>query len=267
MRLRTVCLITGIELLLGCAVPPQRPPAPISVEGLKLSDLKDSASIRPNAEYLIELRILTYVLDAASADELKAVYDLLSQQDIRTANKEVFAANGLAIGTGPAQEASRIAQRLYEIGAVRISQSKLLIPPEETEILSSAFQQQGLTFLYCPFKDSLSEIILPPNTFVGWTMLVRPDPRLEKHIQLTFVPSYWQRGAEDLRLRMGRQPIDFNPLEAGRVLARLEEGGFLLLGPDGKMPEQNTLGKILFFLAGRKPQVQFFVILCDKAGL
>jgi len=262
-----VCLMTGVGLLWGCAVSPQSMPAPVPVEGLKLSDLKDSANFKPNAEYLIELRVLTYVLDSASADELKTVYDMLSQQAIRTANRDVFALNGLAIASGPSQEASRIAQRLYEIGAVRISQSKLLIPPEEIQILSSTFQQQGLTFLYCPFQGRINEIVLPPSTFIGWTMLARPDPRLEKHVQLTFVPSYWQRGAEDLRLRMGKQPIDFKPLEAGRVLARLEEGGFLLLGPNGKMPEQNTLGKILFLLAGRKPQMQFFVILCDKAGL
>ena len=56
-----------------------------------------------------------------------------------------------------------------------------------------------------------------------------------------------------------------NAVEEGQVLARIEEGGVLLLGPARDVPEEMTLDKGLFFLPGKRPRIQFYVIICDSA--
>jgi hypothetical protein len=263
------CLLAGLCLFAGCQV--ADPNSVVQEEslsdGLKLSDLKDKSLTLPDAEFLIELRILTYVLNPDSADSLAAVFGVLSQNEIRCASQDAFAANRFAVGTSKPEENTPIAQKLYEMGAVRIGQTKFLIPPGQTEIISSTYLPNGASVPYSPSRGGTSEITVLPNSFIGWIMSVWPDPRLPKMIQINLTPAFWQRGAEDIRLRMGKPAIDFQPVEAGRVLARIEEGGFLLLGHVGQLPNQPALDKALFFLPGRRPKVQFFVIICDKAGL
>lgn len=84
--------------------------------------------------------------------------------------------------------------------------------------------------------------------------------------QVKFYPAIWQPGNENIRLLMGRDAIDYQPILAGQVLARIEEGGIILLGPARSMPDETTLDKLLFFVPGKEPKLQFFVIICDSVG-
>ncbi|MCI0498635.1 MAG: hypothetical protein L0Y36_02995 [Planctomycetales bacterium] len=262
------CLLSGLWLFTGCEVadPNSMVQEKGASNGLKLSDLQDTSPLHPDAEFLIELRVLTYALKTDSADALAAVFAALAQTDVRCANRDAFAANGLAVGTGRGEQSARVAQMLYEIGAVRIGQTKLLIPPDQIEVLSRSYLPNAAPILYSPSRNSTAEMNLSAGS-MGWIMSARPDPRLPKKVQLNLVPAYWQQGGEDLRLWMGKPAVDYQPVQAGQVLVRIEEGSFVLLGPARTPPDQTTLDKILFFLPARRPQVQFFVIICDKAGL
>ena len=84
--------------------------------------------------------------------------------------------------------------------------------------------------------------------------------------QVQLFPATWQPGIENIRLAMGKEAIDYQPIRQGQVLARIEEGGIILLGPARGVPEETTLDKMLFFLPGRRPKIQFFVIICDSVG-
>ena len=84
--------------------------------------------------------------------------------------------------------------------------------------------------------------------------------------QIQLFPATWQPGIENIRLAMGKEAIDYQPIRQGQVLARVEEGGVILLGPARSVPEETTLDKMLFFLPGRRPKIQFFVIICDSVG-
>ncbi len=84
--------------------------------------------------------------------------------------------------------------------------------------------------------------------------------------QVKLFPATWQPGIENVRLVMGKGAIDYQPIRAGQVLARVEEGGVILLGPARSVPDETTLDKGLFFVPGRRPKIQFFVIICDSAG-
>ena len=65
---------------------------------------------------------------------------------------------------------------------------------------------------------------------------------------------------------MGKNAIDYQPISAGQVLVRVEEGEIILLGPGRSVPDETTLDKLLFFLPGKRPKLQFFVIICDSVG-
>ena len=85
--------------------------------------------------------------------------------------------------------------------------------------------------------------------------------------QVKLFPATWQPGIENIRLVMGKDAIDYQPIRAGQVLARVEEGGVILLGPARSVPDEMTLDKGLFFVPGRRPKIQFFVIICDSVGI
>jgi hypothetical protein len=85
-------------------------------------------------------------------------------------------------------------------------------------------------------------------------------------LQVRLYPAFWQQGIENIRLLMGKEPIEFHPIDEGILLTRVDERGFILLGPARDVPEQLTLDKLLFFLPGQRPKVQFFVIIFDSMG-
>jgi hypothetical protein len=181
-------------------------------------------------------------------------------------NKGTFEANGFAVGTASFETGAAIAQELAQIGAVRTAQANLIIPPDKTETLSRLLLQGMGTIHYAASEGNLATMALGPG-LLGWVMSAKPDPRLRGMAQVKLFPAHWQPGIEDIRLRMGMEPVEYNPILVGQALMRVEEKGIILLGPTRQMPDEATLDKMLFFLPGPRPKIQFFVIICDSAEL
>jgi hypothetical protein len=250
----------------GCEIPqPDDPihPDPL-IEGLKITDLKDDSTPVDN-ETLMRFKVLTYTLIPDLVDRLKEVFDGLSDKEIRVANKAAFSANGFMIGTASFKESGQIAQKLARMGADRTGQGWLVFPPDKTETLTRT-PLRGPEAIHYATSASGTGTITPESGFLGWVFSASPDPRFRGMAQVKLFPAIWRPGLENIRLVMGEEAFDYQPIHQGQVLVRVEEGGVILLGPARSVPDETTLDKLLFFLPGRRPKVQFFVIIYDSAG-
>jgi len=263
-----VCVLSVLWSIAGCEVPPANTPAPPKspLDGLKLSDLEDPTKKQVTADFLMNFRVLTYTISPGQVDQLSGIFSRLSGSDIRMGDKRAFEANGFAVGAGSFREGVFVAQELARIGAVRTGQITLMMPPDKTEPLSIFFLQ-GMETIHYALAGSQSATMAPGPGFVGWTITAKPDPRLRRMAQVTLFPAFWKPGIEDIRVRMGLEPMDYHPISVGQVVARVEEQGILLLGPTREMTDEITLDKMLFFLPGAKPKIRLFVIICDSAGV
>jgi hypothetical protein len=181
-------------------------------------------------------------------------------------NRDAFEANGFAVGTASFEAGAAVAQDLSLIGAVRTAQANLMIPPDKTGPLCK-LPLQGTEKIHYAQTNGNSATMVPPGPgLLGWVMSAKPDPRFRGLAQVKLFPAYWQRGFEDIRFRMGMDPVEYNPIVVGQVLTRVEEKGIIVLGPTREMTDAATLDKLLFFLPGNKPKVRFFVIICDSVG-
>jgi len=261
-----VCMLSALWVIAGCEVPPPNTPAsPTSpFDGLKLSDLEDPTENQVPPNFLMHFRVLTYTLDPGKVDQLSAVFNRLSRSDVRMVHKGAFEANGFAVGTASFAVGAAVAQELARIGAVRTAQIALIMPPDNTEPLSRLPLQGMETIRYTESKGN-AVTMTPGPGLLGWVMSAKQDPRFRGLAQVKLFPAYWQPGIEDIRLRMGMEPIEYKPIVVGQVLTRVEEQGIILLGPTREMPDEVTLDKMLFFLPGSKPKIRFFVIICDSA--
>jgi hypothetical protein len=260
-------MLSVLWAIAGCEVaPPNTPAASKSpVDGLKLSDLKDPTKDRVPDNFLMRFRVLTYTIDPGRVDELSGLYNRLSRSDVRMVNKGTFEANGFAAGTASFETGAAIAKELAQIGAVRTAQATLMIPPDKIIPLFRLPLQGMGTIHYAVPGDNSATMTLPGSGLLGWVMSAKPDPRFRGMAQVKLFPAYWQPGIEDIRLRMGMEPVEYKPILVGQVLTRVEENGIILLGPTRQMPDVATLDKMLFFLPRPKPKIRFFVIICDSA--
>lgn len=252
----------------GCESTPAGSPSnqhSASIEGLTLADLKESRSQTLEPERLLTFRILTYEIGAEGLDQFRTVMDTLSQKQLRHLQKNAFVKNGFAVGTGLPSQGSSVAQRLFQIGAVRRAIKKLSIPPESTEIFAAVTVQPGVPVEYST-NAGVTQTFVPTMGLGGWTLNAKRDPRFRGMVQVSLAPAFWQRGGEDLRLRLGQEPLKYHFIEEGRFIVRLEERGFLVLGPDRMMPLENSLDKVMFFVPEKKAKLRFFVIICDDTG-
>lgn len=256
-----------ILMVAGCEVPQPGSPVPpeSTPEGLKITDLKDN-TMPVNAETLMKFKVLTYTLAPDSVGRLKEVFDELSDKDVRIVNKGAFVANGFMVGTASLEDGGVIAQKLAHMGATRTAQGWLVFPPDKIETLSRT-PLRGTEVIHYATSASGTATMMPGAGLLGWFFSARPDLRFRGTAQVKLFPASWQPGLEHIRLVMGQEALDYKPIQQGRILARIEEGGVLLLGPARKVPEETTLDKMLFFLPGRRPKVQFFVIICNSAGI
>jgi len=266
MKQRCLFLFLAIWVIAGCEIPqPDDPASPMPpIEGLKLSDLQDESKSM-NTESLMTFRVLTYTIVPDSVDELKEIVDSLSRREVRAANKGAFHANGFTIGVASFEDGAKVTQTLTRMGAVRMGQARLMFPPDKPEAISHTFLQGSEVIRYSKSADSTA-MITPGQGFLGWVFSARPDLRFRGMAQVKLFPATWQPGIENIRLVMGKDAINYQPIRAGQVLARVEEGGVILLGPARSVPDETTLDKLLFFVPGRRPKVQFFVIICDSVG-
>ena len=266
MKCRYLFLFFVFWTLTGCEIPQQNDSESLKdlLEGVKLSDLKeDSKSM--DTESLMVFRVLTYTIVPSSVDELNEIIDTMSRREVRSANKAAFHANGFAIGISTFEGGSKIAQKLRSMGANRTVQTRMMFPPDETEVLSRTLLKGTETVHYAKSSGSTA-VLTPKQGFGGWVFSARPDPRYRGMAQVKFFPATWLPGGENIRRAMGSEAIDYQPIHEGQFLARVEEGGVILLGPARSVPDETTLDKLLFFVPGRRPKVKFFVILCDSVG-
>lgn len=261
-------LAVTLFCMCGCELPPDAGLSAnrqVSIDGLTIKDLEDRTAETIDTDRLLSFRILTYEIGAEGLNELQSVIERLSQRELRYREKKAFSQNGFACGTGLGDQGAEIAQLLVQIGAERRSISQMMVPAEQTEIIAAAPFQMGVPVSYMS-GDGTEQMVTPPMGMGGWTVNAKPDPRLRGMVQLSVAPAFWLRGAEDLRIRLGQEPVEYHFFEEGRFLARLEERGFLVLIPNRRMPVDNTLDKVLFHIAGNKAKMRFYVIICDQAG-
>ena len=256
-----VWAITACEL----PQPPADPSQVVSFEDLKVSDLADTSQENIDSEFIMSFRVLTYTIVPGAVDELDKICQMLSQQDVRLLNQEAFKENGLAVGTGSFEQGSEVARKLNEVGAVRVGQAHLTVPPENTQVISRTFLQGTETFTYATSAVTNLEVTPGPG-FFGWVFSAQPDSRFNGMVQVRLYPAYWQQGLENIRLLMGQEPVEYRPLDDGTILTRLGERGFLLLVPGRDVPDKLTLDKLLFFMPGQRPKVQFYLIIFDSMG-
>ena len=263
-----VCMLSALWAIAGCEVPPPNtsasPKSPL--DGLKLSDLEDPTKNQVPDNFLMRFRVLTYTIDPGRVDQLSAIFNRLSRSDVRMVHRGAFEANGFAVGTASFEAGVAVAQELAKIGAVRTAQTALIMPPGKTEPLSR-LHLQGMETIRYTASEGNAATMTPAPGLLGWVMSAKQDPRFRGLAQVKLFPAYWQPGIEDIRLRMGMEPIEYQPIVVGQVLTRVEEKGIILLGPAREMPDETTLDKMLFFLPAPKPKIRFFVIICDSAEL
>lgn len=260
-------MLSVLWAIAGCQVPPPNTPAQKSpLDGLELSDLEDSTKNQVPDAFLMRFRVLTYTLDPGKVDALSSIFRRLSQADVRMVNKGAFAANGFAVGTASFRTAAAVAQELAQIGAVRTSQTNLMIPPDNTDPLSELPLQGTETIQYAAFGGNPATMTPPGPGLLGWVMSAQPDPRFRGLAQVKLFPAFWQPGFEDVRFRMGLEPVEYQPFVAGQALMRVEEKGIIVLGPTRQMTDETTLDKLLFYLPGNRPRIRLFVIICDSVG-
>jgi hypothetical protein len=263
-----LCILLSLGWAIGgCEVPPPTSvPKEKPFDRLKLSDLEDTSQNQINPDQLMSFRVFTYSIAPGNIDKLRGIYNRLSRTDIRMEDKGAFEANGFSIGVGSVADGAMVARELGKIGAVRVAQSRLLMPPDQIDPISRIFLQGTEVISYATSENNSTKIMPGPG-FLGWVMSAGPDPRFRGMSQTKLFPAYWQPGIPDIRLRMGLEPIDYKPVSPSQVVLRVEERGVILLGPTREMSEETTLDKTLFFLPGRRPEIRFFVIICDSVGM
>ena len=266
MKCRCLFLFLTVWIVAGCEISQPDDPASKSpsIEGLKLSDLQDD-SHPAGADSLMSFRVLAYTVIPDAVDTLKEIIDSLSREEVRAANRGAFSENGFAIGIGSFEDGPQIAQKLARMGAVRTGQARLMFPAGKPEAVSRTVLRGTETIRYFT-PASGTAVITPAQGFLGWVFSAKPDLRFRGMAQVKLFPATWQPGGEPIRLVMGKAAVDYQPIRAGQVLVRVEEGGIILLGPARSAPDEMTLDKGLFFISGRRPKVQFFIIICDSVG-
>lgn len=265
--IRFYTILSCLIVVIGCETPQStsNDSEKDMIKDLTVQGLRDTSQEKADHENLMNFRILRYSIIPGAADELEKAFSLLSREDVRAQNSKAFSANGLNIGVGSAEQVGAVARTLTEIGAVRISSTRLIVPPVSQEIVSNTFFRTAEKLTYANSTSNDIKILLEPG-FVGWVLSAKPDPRFRGMAQVDLFPAYWQPGIENIRLLMGKDPVEFQPFQEGHVLARLEERGFILLGPGRNIPEQATLDKLLYYIPGPRPKVHFFIIVCDSSG-
>lgn len=257
-----LCLFLLCWCLSGCQTPASQPAQVDALGGLKITDIRDTSADLERADFLISFRVFQYVMDPNNLGMLEPLYSLSNR--VVYQDKEAFDANGFAVSVVSRQEGSRIARTLNSAGATRSGVGLVSVPPETTDILTSApvYQARLLSFV----NSAGSRISQPVSPgFLGWTLFAQ-DSALAGTIILKVSPAYWQTGAEDLRIRMGREPVNFNLMEFASFQTRLKIGDFVLLAPR-RDAEKDSLNQALFTEPGRRPQVRCFVLVCESAGL
>jgi len=172
----------------------------------------------------------------------------------------------MAVGAGAFEQGRAVVKKLNEAGAIRVAQTRVIVPIKQPQILSQTFLQENETLAFATSLASATEVSPGPG-FIGWIFTAKPDPRFRGMVQVHLYPAFWQQGIENIRRMMGKPPIQFHPINEGGILTRMGEQGFILLTPGRDVPEQLTLDKLLFFLPGQRPKVQFFVIIFDSMGI
>lgn len=264
-----VYMLPALWGITGCEAPAPNSSADAAspLGRLKVSDLQDSTKNEVPSDFLLSFRVLTYTIDPGNVDKLNGIYARLSRSDVRMVDSSAFNANGFAAGTASFQTGAEIAQELIRIGAVRTSQTSLMIPLDKSDPLSRLPLRGGETIHYIESIGNSATIVTPGPGLLGWVMSANPDPRFRGLAQVRLFPAFWQKGFEDIRFRMGLEPIEYNPIVAGQVLMRVEETGVIVLGPTRQMTDEITLDKTLFYLPGKRPKIQLFVIICDSVGM
>jgi hypothetical protein len=248
--------------LSGCETPPSQPPVVDALGGLKITDIRDTSADLKEADFLISFRVFQYVIDPNNLAMLEPLYELSDR--VVYDDTQAFADNGFAVTVVSRQEGSQIARTLNNAGTARTGVSFISVPPETTDILTGTplYQPRQITFVNA--LDNLVEQTVYPG-FMGWTLFAQ-NSALHGTIVLKLSPAYWQTGTEDLRIRLGTEPINFNLLDFASFQTRLKVGDFLLLAPR-RVPENGTLSEALFVQSGKKTQAKCFVLVCEGAGL
>jgi hypothetical protein len=245
-------------LAVGCEVPPQPQEAATSdIEGITLADLKAEEPVEKESESLLTFTVLTYALDAAMVEQLEPVIDTLTKRGLQFDDAQAFEANGFAIGFGPHEKGALIAQQLQSIGAVRITQNSMVIPPNTQEILYGTDFIGSRTVTYSTSASDTGEVTLRSGK-LGW--ILSGQAGAADTVQVTLCPAYWEPGASKLRLMAGQEPYLFEFFNAGRVWFPMQAGQFCVLGPQRIAEQQDTLDRLLFEVPRRK-QVRFLVII------
>jgi len=259
----SLCLTIAGCVLSGCQ--PVPPPASDPMDNLKITDLQDTTADRKQADYLINFRIIQYLMDPNDLSRLEPVYTKNAQRQLHFQNAGAFEANGLAVAMKSRQDSTEIARALSDAGASRLGQTFLSIPPDSTEILSSIsfYQPQSISFFASP--DVVTNESLYPGC-LGWTIFAQ-NSAVRNTIILKLAPAYWQTGGEDFRTKLGKPPVNYNLFEFAAFQTRLKEGDFLLLAPSRLLMDNPTLNQALFMQPGRKIQAKCFVLVLESAGL
>ena len=259
-------IFTGILFLIvlsgvGCEMPQEPESAAYSdIQGIKLSDLRAKEE-SPEVESLLSFTVLTYVLDPNSVGSLENIIDSVSQRDIRYDNIDAFEANGFSIGCGLHQEGARVAQKLRSIGARRISQNRMIIPPGSNEIVFEEPVVGPRAVIYSTSATGAGGATIGTGR-LGWVISVQKQPDVRDVVSVTLSPAFWELGGSHLRLLEGKNPFQYRFFEVGRVHFQMEPGQFCLLGPERIVWRQDTLDRLLFTVR-RRNQMRFFVIVFD----
>lgn len=258
-----LCSAVSCLLLIGCQAPAA--PAPGTPGGPKLSDVRDTSLQLKNADFLITFKVFPFTIDPNLLPLLDPLYQQPRAAEIYFRNAAAFEANGIAVLAGPRERLTAIARALNNAGASRIAQNIISVPPAQTDAFSSVPFYQPRSLYFLTDKSKLTSRLLYPG-FVGWTLFAESSA-VRDMILLRIAPAYWQTGAEDIRLRFGKEPINYEPFEFAAFHLRLKEGDFILLAPSRISDQTNSLNRALFLETGKRPLAKCFVIVCESAGL
>jgi hypothetical protein len=236
-RFTCLILISVFSLAFaGCQEDAKKKPDP-SIDGITLADLMPTKREKKTAS--INLKIFTFHIPIANYPIVSQAFNILSKDQMRFSNYKSFHLNGFEAGLGTIELWKFAGDTLKRAGARRSKTSSLIIHDDMgSDFLTGQIFSQTVASYYA-LDSTDTETTLPPG-FIGWIIksrvLAERRGMAQLKIQGIFKRQQNNRFSQIPGFDNGQ--IVFKP---STIVAKINEGDFILLGPDPKTVRAYTV--------------------------
>jgi len=229
-----------------------------SIEGIKLSDLRESQSYNQADEKRVSLtNIGFYVFEmpASKLDSLDEVFGELNSDVLTISNEKSFSSNGFRAGLGRGKSWDRAADILRESGAQKIRELSLMFFGKNSELIFlSGFEDEQSVF-YESVTGQLAGRSFPAGK--TYFQILCEDIALSRGGRKISIRPGWSSEEYAAMKDEGSSPeIVFDGVSFGFVASG---GDFLFIGPSNYKSSQIGLSELFF--SGKSPDSVFLYLL------